>query len=281
MRALQAVLLAAASLLCWPAQAYHLPKWEVGVGISALRIPAYRGARTVNNYLIPFPHVVYRGDTFKVDDDGIRGQLFHSRRLRLDISLAGNLPVSGDDVRARVDMPALDPVGEIGPSLDILLSPERVLDLQEHAELWLRLPLRLAFSVGDPPLTDRGWVFSPTLNAVYQKPVTARALLRLSLSLGPLFASERYHDYFYEVAPPYVTATREAFDAEAGYSGSRVSLGVSLRKRQWYLGAFLRYDDLRQAQFIDSPLVETDDYFTLALVLSRVLRTSAEAVAHE
>jgi len=278
---LRTALLVITSLVTCAAQAYHLPKWELGVGISALRIPAYRGASSVNNYVIPFPHVIYRGDIFKVDDEGVRGQMFRSRSLRLDFSLAGNLPVGDNEVQARAGMPGLDPVGEIGPSLDILLSSEAVLDQIEHTELWLRLPLRLAFSVGDPPLTDRGWVFSPTLNAVYQKPVAEQRLLRFSLSLGPLFATQRYNDYFYEVSDAYATANREAYDAKGGYSGSRVSLGMSLRDRQWLVGAFLRYDDLRGAQFADSPLVETDNYFTLAFVVSRILRTSHETVAHD
>ena len=273
------VLLGILYFVSFPVQAYHLPKWELGVGISALRIPAYRGAEGADNYLLPFPYVVYRGDRLRVDEEGMRGSIFKSPRLRLDFSLAGNLPVPDEGVKARTDMPALDPLGEIGPSLDVSLWNSNAGVHQDSIELWLRLPVRAAFSVGDPLLATRGWVFSPTLNAIYRQPAEDY-VLRWNLSLGPLFATEPYHDYFYGVPVQYATATRTEYDAESGYSGSRISLGISMNRQHWYLGAFLRYDDLRGAVFEDSPLVETKSYFALAVVVSRVLAVSSENVAH-
>ena len=49
----------------------------------------------------------------------------------------------------------------------------------------------------------------------------------LSLSFGPVFATERLMDYFYEVRPQYALPGRPAYNAESGYLGTEVALGVS------------------------------------------------------
>ena len=36
---------------------------------------------------------------------------------------------------------------------------------------------------------------------------------------GVAFASDDYHDYYYNIAPEYVTETRSYFNADGGYSG--------------------------------------------------------------
>jgi len=136
-------------LISLPTSAYHLPKWEIGLGAGVLRMPAYRGALGRENTWLPVPYVAYRGGRFKVDEEGMRGTLLHRERFHLDFSVAGSLPVSeGDGIRK--GMSRLDPIGEIGPSLDIALGQTGDRHLEGEPEWWLRLPLRASLSVVEP-----------------------------------------------------------------------------------------------------------------------------------
>ncbi len=73
--------------------------------------------------------------------------------------------------------------------------------------------------------------------------------------LGPIFASERLMDYFYEVAPRFAAPRREAFDAEAGYLGTVLTarLGRWLTERV-RLGLISRLAYHGGATNRDSPL---------------------------
>ena len=54
-------------------QAKDLPLWELGLGVAGLWFPDYRGADETRGYVLPVPYVVYRGEFFKADRNGIRG----------------------------------------------------------------------------------------------------------------------------------------------------------------------------------------------------------------
>mgnify|MGYP000751679456 CR=1 FL=1 len=143
-------------LISLPVSAYQLPKWEIGLGAGVLRMPAYRGALGRENTWLPVPYLAYRGGRFKVDEEGMRGTLLHRERFHLDFSVAGSLPVSeGDGIRK--GMSRLDPIGEIGPSLDIALGQVGDRHVEWEQEWWLRLPFRAALSVGDPLVGYRGF----------------------------------------------------------------------------------------------------------------------------
>ena len=260
------------------AMAVHLPKWELGLGAGVLGVPAYRGAKGQETVWLPVPFVAYRGDRFKIDEEGLRGELVHRNRLRLDFSVAGSLPVP-NGAGARRGMPSLDPVGEAGPSLKIILGQSGNRHKEWEHEWWIRLPVRAAISVGNPLVDHQGWVFSPYINWVLTKG-KSRSLWRWSLSGGPIYASQAYHDYFYTVDSQYVTSSRPAYEAEAGYGGKRISLTMSVHSNKWFVGSFIRYDDLGGAVFEDSPLIETKSYLAVGLVITRVFARSDERVAH-
>ena len=260
------------------AKAIHLPKWELGFGAAVLGVPAYRGAKGQETVVLPVPFVAYRGERFKIDEEGMRGELVHRNRLQLDFSVSGSLPVA-NGAGAREGMPSLDPVGEAGPSLKIVLGQIGNRHKEWEQEWWIRLPIRAALSVGDPLVGHQGWVFSPYVNWVWTKGKT-RSLWRWSLSAGPIYASQVYHDYFYAVDQRYVTSSRPAYEAEAGYSGKRISLTLAVHSHKWFVGGFVRYDDLGGAVFEDSPLVETKNYLAMGIVITRVFAHSTERVGH-
>jgi outer membrane scaffolding protein for murein synthesis (MipA/OmpV family) len=258
------------------APAGHLPLWELGIGVGALNTPPYRGSASEVGFALPFPYAIYRGDFLQVDrEEGVRGELFESERLRFDLSLAGNVPVRDTDEGARSGMPGLDPLAEIGAEATVSLWRAAGRD---H-EFSFVVPFRLVYSVGDPLLAFQGLTLSPYLNYRIRGEHEA-SLTRYNISIGPIFASNRYHEYFYEVTPEYATPRRPVYDAHGGYSGSRVTLSATRYFRDYTIGAFARYDSLDGAVFADSPLVETSDYFIFGVVFAWILGRSETRVAH-
>ncbi len=278
MRVLKYGMLVFGVLLSAPAAAYHLPKWEFGLGAGVLRMPAYRGAQGKNYTWLPVPYLAYRGESFKVDEEGIRGELLQKNRVHLDFSVAGNLPVSGGD-GGRQGMPGLNPIGEIGPSLEIALVQNGDRHAGWEQQWWIRLPFRAAMSVGNPLVAHQGWVFSPYLNWVLIRGIK-RKRWRWDLAAGPIYASRDYHDYFYTVDERYQTPVRPVYEASAGYSGSRVTLGLSVNSHRWFVGGFARYDNLSGAVFEDSPVVETGQFFAVGVAVSRIFMHSSERAPH-
>lgn len=255
-----------------PARAAGQPLWELGIGLSALSFPDYRGADQSDRYALPFPYLVYRGTFLKADRNGIRGVFFDSERIELNLSAGASLPVNSDANRARRGMPDLEPTVELGPSLDLNLW--RATDRRYRLDL--RLPLRTAVTVKGG-VDDVGWVFSPRLNLDIADVAGLRGW-KLGLLAGPLYGSAQNHDYFYSVAPQYATAERPPFDADGGYAGSQFMLALSKRFPHYWIGAFARWDSLDGAVFADSPLVRRDRYFAAGVGIAWVLGTSSTRV---
>lgn len=239
-------------LLVGAARAEQASPWEVGIGVGGVYGADYRGADEERGYLLPFPYLLYRGERLTIDQEGARGKLFASPRLTFYISAGAGLPADSEENAARPGMPDLWPTGEIGPSLDLRLWQD-----EARRHLWsLRLPLRAVFATDLTDVRDAGVLFAPHLD--YRGPTPGAAEWRTNISIGPLFASERYHAYFYEVAPAYATPARPAYEASGGYSGSRLTLAWSRDYGRVWAGVFVRYDALAGAVFADSPLVKRD-----------------------
>ena len=225
-----------------------LPLWELGIGAYGLSLPAYRGAEQRQTYLLPFPYLQYRGDRFRWDREGGRLRVLGARRARLDFSLGASPPSDTDTNGPRRGMPDLDPTAELGLQLELLLHNDPA-----GGHIWtMALPVRKVVAVQPDKLESLGWIFTPYLQYEH------RGRWKTTVSAGPIFATEAYHDYFYQVDANHATPARPMYDAEPGYSGSRITLGVSRRVGRYWIGAFARYDHLGGAVFADSPLVETD-----------------------
>jgi outer membrane scaffolding protein for murein synthesis (MipA/OmpV family) len=249
------------------ASAQERPLWELGVGVATLNLPYYRGSEAQRSYALPFPYLVYRGEYLNVDKDGMRGWLYRRDDLSLDLSLAAGVPVPSDQNGPRAGMPRLDPTVEFGPSLEYRLwrSEDR------RRNVWLRLPLRGAFAIGDS-ISQQGWLFAPYLEL--SRHDFGRSGWMNSIAFGPLFADASYHDYFYGVAPQYATATRPAYEGHGGYNGSRITLITGKTFDQLWLSAFVRLDTLNGAAFANSPLVETRSYHIVGVALTWIFARS-------
>jgi MipA family protein len=250
----------------------ELPLWEVGLGIVPSTFPAYRGASDQKYYVFPFPYVVYRGDILKVDDDGIRARLFDSERVQLNLSLGGAIPVDSTGSGAREGMPDLDGALEIGPSLEVLLAAP-----SPRQKVEIRLPVRAVLVTNFHQVDPEGWIFNPQVVWDYENGGTG---WNASLGLGPLFATGKYHAYYYDVDPQYATGGRPAYQATGGYSGSMVLGTVSRRADHIWVGGFLRYDNLAGATFVDSPLVESRYSVMGGIAVAWIFATSTTMVSN-
>lgn len=233
--------------------AEELPRWEIGAGPAGITLPGYRGSDEQRGLLLPLPYFIYRGKKIDVDREGIHG-LLKTDRLRLGFSLAGAPGVESDDNDARTGMPDLDPVFEVGPTLEIILWRDK----ERDERFSLALPFRGAIATDLSGSDGIGWVFAPQLRYDIGRR-TLRRGWNLSVGFGPMYAAEEYHDYYYEVAPAFALPGRPAFDADGGYSGIRWTLTFARRFPKFWMGAFARYDSLSGAAFEDSPLIEQDD----------------------
>lgn len=245
----------AAAALATPAAAEQRPLWEFGLGATGLYLPDYRGANQSRAYAFPLPFVVYRGDRFRVDRDGIRGIFVDTDRIELDVSVFGTVPVDSSKNDARQGMPDLDATLELGPVLQITLARDRRIDY--NYRLQLRLPARAVFPTDIVHWDYAGWTFYPNL-ALDLRPEFLGGRWNVGFQGGLLYATRQYNEYFYSVAPQFATPERPAYAAPGGYSGWVSFATISRRFGKLWVGAYVRYDSLHGATFEASPLVKRD-----------------------
>lgn len=237
---------------------------EFGMGVGGQHLPHYRGSEETHTKILPIPVIEYRGRILKSDRDGTRAEFSIAERIEFNISADLALNDGAKDNRLREGMPELESEFQLGPSINI--------DLTGHGfnrGLILRLPVRPAFAIGSDS-EYIGYVANPMLTWI-QPRVLDR--WRVSFDLGALYGSEGYHQHYYNVAPQYVTATRPEYSADDGFSGTFTELGVSSKQGNLVYGVSLRYDNLRDAVFYPSPLVETGDYWSFSFGVGWLFKT--------
>lgn len=251
------------------------PLWELGLGVGALHLPDYRGADRSRAYMLPVPYVIYRGDYIKADRGGIRSTLFDNENIELNLSLNATLPVNSEDNPARAGMPDLKPTIEVGPTVDINLWQ----NTGRKMKLDLRLPLRSSITFESSPKAI-GWLFSPGLNLDIRDPA-GLAGWNLGIVAGTIFTSRKYNDYFYAVQDRYATPERPAYDPSGGYAGAQFTLAMSKRFERYWVGGFVRYDNMQGASFEDSPLVKQSNALWAGVAISWVFAESSQRMVVE
>lgn len=196
------------------------PLWEIGVIGFGLYGPDYPAASEYSLNGLPAPYLVYRGKFLRISDEETAFIPVETPRYELGISAAGAFPAQSDGNAAREGLPDLDYLVEVGPKLT--LNGPRYAGGRGSTELALQG--RAVFSLDFDDVAYQGLVFEPELRTKVDDIFGGRGTL--NARLGPIFASEGVHDYFYEVAPAFATPERPAFDADAGYLGT--DLGLSL-----------------------------------------------------
>jgi hypothetical protein len=181
------------------------------------------------------------------------GLLYHSEHMEFNISVDGGVPVKSERNTARMGMPNLDPTIQIGPSLEICL----LKNCHEDRAVQLRLPVRAVIAADLSRFYGIGFVANPQFNFDF-KNIGPGSGWDFGFAFGPLFATEQYHDYYYQVSPQYaIPDVRPSYDAQSGYSGTLLVVALSKRFDHVWFGVFTRYDELTGAVFENSPLMKT------------------------
>jgi len=254
--------------------ASQVPLWEAGAGAAFIDFPHYRGSNERTRYVLPMPYVIYRGDFLKIDRARVRGQIFQSDKVELDVSVNGSVPVSNNG--ARQGMPNLDPTFEIGPSLNIMLYETE----SNQAQVELRLPLRATIASDFSYLRDVGWIFQPLLNLDVQD-VFGQTGWSLGTAIGPVFTDRRYNQYFYGIDAQYSRPDRSAYSAHGGYAGTQFVVAMTKRFPTFWTSGFMKLDTLRGAAFEASPLVRTRQYATVGFAITWIFAESSTRVEEE
>ena len=243
-----------------------LPKLELGMAIGSQYLADYRGSDEYNAKAIPVPFFVYRGERIKIDRKGVRGELLSTPWWEVNVSGEVSLSGGAKDNEARLGMPELDSTFELGPSLNFNLSGN------SFDEGWmLRLPLRAVISFSTEGMDYIGSIFNPKFTYIREDIYKG---WRFSTNIGALYGSDDYHDYYYSVEPRFVQSGRSAFNAESGFSGYYLKTSLGKRSGNWRYGLSVRYDNIGDASFADSPLVKSDNYFAVSFLLARYLWAS-------
>jgi outer membrane scaffolding protein for murein synthesis (MipA/OmpV family) len=266
-------LVVAAALIALPAYAELRPEWEFGLGATGFTFPDYRGSDESRAYLLPFPYVIYRGDFLRVDRQGARAVFLETDRVEFDFSLSGTPPVDSSKNRAREGMPDLDPTIEIGPRLNVILARSADRD----KALSFRLPVRAVIATDLSHAGSQGWTAYPNLT-YDSRPHFLEGRWRFGLQAGLLYATSRYHQYFYGVDEQFATPERPAFSAKGGYSGAALAVSLTRRFQKIWLGGFARYENLKGVAFESSPLMRRDYAFTAGIAFAYVFAESKNRV---
>jgi len=251
------------------AMATELPVWEAGVGIGDLSMSHYLGSDESASHGFAYPFFIYRSEYVQADRDGMRAKLFQRDNLRLNVSLNASLPVNSDDNRARKGMDDLDSMLEIGPTLQY-----RLYKSVHNTHRWkLDFPLRVGLTFDGFDVASRGWIINPSV--VY---TSGDSRWKQWVSVGPLFAEQRYQQYYYGVDKEFVREGREAHHSQPGYVGMKLAMSLRFKYMQFTVGSFVRYVNLHGAANEDSPLVKAKDNFSFGVAINWRLAQSPNRV---
>jgi outer membrane scaffolding protein for murein synthesis (MipA/OmpV family) len=253
------------------------PLWEFGVGGGVLDVANYPASSERNFIALAAPYLVYRGDIFRIGGGGgARAVVVEKSDIEIDLSFGGAFSADSDDNTAREGMDELDFLFEVGPQM-IYKVKEYSFDGGGNGRLNARLQARAVFSTDFGRIDHRGYVVEPTLS--YQQRGVLFKETGLNISLSATYASEKLHDYFYQVDTNFATDSRAQFDAKSGYLGSELSLGFSFpitANSRGFLGGSAQFH--QGAANEDSPLYEDDITYSFGLgFVWRLYQSEAKA----
>lgn len=213
------------------------PLWELGIAGGGIYSPDYPAADHNSLHGLALPLVIYRGDILRLGKDSIaKGVFIDNDYAELNVSLAASFNSNSSDNNARQGMPNLDYLGEIGPQLKIKLGE------MYGGKTELQLPVRAVFSTDFGRVDHRGYRFAPKF--IHERHNIFNSGIDLDSSIGSIFATKKLHEYFYRVEPRFATATRPAYEADGGYLGSEITLGLAYDitdRVRAYVGGHLGY----------------------------------------
>jgi outer membrane protein len=255
---------------CAFAQDGNRPLWEIGGVAIGVSQQAYPGSSQRVRRAVALPYLIYRGQYFRSDNDGIGVRAVKTPLYEFDVSGAAAFGSNANRDSARAGMPSLGTLVEFGPRLKVNLGPA------PGGGRWRAdLPVRGVFDLSNH-LEYRGAVFQPGLSWSVRAPGS----LVYGVGASLLFANERLASTFYEVEPRFARPGRPAYEARAGLLASRLSATVAKDlTRDWTVFGFAQLNSVAGAANRDSPLVRQLTGNTVGIGVSWTwLRSEARAV---
>lgn len=239
----------------------RLPLWQIGATAGAISVSQYVGSDQRYNVPVIFPSFIYRGDRLRARREGVRGLLFSSKNLSVDVGFAGGLPVYSSGNRARDGMPDIPFTGEIGPRLVVRLYGNGD---GNRVNILARLPVR---TVGRVDGKTAGWTFGPDIivTNINHLPFGLNAYVSAGLKYG----SEEYNNLFYGVDEEYSESWRTAYKANEGISWYSLLFSVGRRfNSRFSTRLYLEWFSLAGSVVADSPLVKKRNNLSVVLWFS-------------
>lgn len=230
-------------------------KFEWGAGLLSIYGNHYRGSDQAKSWILPVPYFTYNSERIEAESSFIRGIFAHNKWFAFKLSLLLGLKVESKQNRAREGMPGLDYTVEAGPMVVFHLWQSEDKELLINFEV----PARESFATNLHYLKRVGFFTVPYLNIIHS-PSPSTWKWKSEISVSPMFADKKFHQYFYGVDQQYVRIDRPYYHARGGYSGFQTSLIMNKRIDHFSIIPFFRWDYLKKAVFEDSPLVKVKNY---------------------
>lgn len=248
-------------------QANAEDKWELGMGLGHLTSHAYMGSSEQVTLTTPVPFIKLQTDWFDLSEGSLKMNWFEDTPFRLSFNFDVGLPVESKDVELRQGMDDLDPIVQVGPMITYHL--ENV----GNVEWKIEAPVLFAYSADGADLDSTGWTFTPRIAMRFQIN-NAKSPLDLEMSLGPVYSAKKYHQYYYSVASNDVNTDRGFYQSDGGFAGYRLNMSFTKRVDDLWFGLYLRYHNLSDAEFRDSPLVEQDEFWLVTFAASWIFTSN-------
>ncbi len=217
---------------------------------------------------------MYRGKVVRADrDGGVRTRFIYGDDYEFNLSFGGAFPVSSENNKARIGLPNLDWMFQVGPQYLRKLKNERRYSIR------LGIPIRSVFSTDFKMIQYHGFVFDPHLSLrVYDFPYKDA---RLSVSMSSVFGDRRINEYFYGVRSQYVLPNRAFYKAESGYIGTSLFISQSIPHKWGKVFSTVGLNSYNFSANKESPLFKTEFayYFSAGFMVTlyRSKRKSFEA----
>jgi len=238
--------------------------WDLNLAAGIASIPHYIGSDQRYTLKLIFPYMIYRGEILQADKHGIRGRFFEQGKASIDLDFSFGLPVYNNG--ARQGMPNLGLVGQVGPQFNWEAFHN------EYSKLYLHFPLRLAI---DTKQTFLDWVAAPRVDLEHD--FGEEKQFTISLEGELLYASKKYGDYYYGVAPEYATPNRQTYRAKQGLHYISLKFGFGIQHNPTLQsGLFIQAKSLSHGIISDSPLVKKQAYLSVGAGLTWTFMTSSE-----
>ena len=250
----------------------RLPVWELGLGPALFSFPDYPGSNEQNTLVLPFPHIVYRGEDFQINQRELIKPLFKNSNVELALSMSGSIPVASKDNALREGMDDLDGSIGVGPVIKYRFFKHGLSNFQ------FELPVRAVIASDFKTIRQEGWVANPAIYYFHRKRFNRHQRLNLLMGVSANFATAENNNYFYGVPVEDERLGRSAYRAQGGFTGMGYMLGLNVHVDRFWLGGFWRGNDMSQAVFKDSPLLETNFSHTFGLMLTWNFFQSKETV---